>query len=362
MIAALAQAERGRRSAPPNPWVGCLLVRDGAIVGEGYHRAAGEPHAEANALSAAGAKARDATAYVTLEPCSHHGRTPPCADALIAAGVHRVVVGVLDPDPRVAGSGVQRLRAAGIEVEIGVAADRVRQSMAPYLHHRRAGRPYVVIKAAASLDGRTAAADGSSRWITGPAARADAHALRAESQAIVVGAGTALADRPSLTVRDVPFPIERQPLRVLLDARGRVLADGPLFDQTLAPTLVFTTTSAPSGIVRGWLERGVEVAVAPAGRAGSGVDLGAVLSVLGDRGIIQALVEGGSRLHGSFLTDGLVNRLVLYVGGCLLGERGRPLATLAGPDGIGQASRWTLRDVTRLDGDARLDYEPAGVE
>ena len=216
---AVAQGEHGRRSASPNPWVGCVIVDEhGAIAGEGWHRSPGTPHAEANALEAAGERARNGTAYVTLEPCPHEGRTPSCADALIAAGVRRVVVSLEDPDTKVAGRGFARLRAAGLDVEVGPGATSARRSLAPYLHHRRTGRAWCLVKTAMSLDAKTAAADGSSRWITGAAARADAHCLRAESQAVVIGAGTAIADRPSLTARDVDPPVDRQPLRVLLDA------------------------------------------------------------------------------------------------------------------------------------------------
>src|SRR5262245_40828397 len=231
MAQAVALGEHGRRSAPPNPWVGCVVVDErGEIAGEGWHRGPGTPHAEAEALAVAGERARGGTAFVTLEPCAHRGRTPPCADALISAGVRRVVVALEDPDPRVAGRGLSGLRAAGVDVELGPGTGAARRSLAPYLHHRHTGRAWGLMKTAMSLDGRVATADGSSRWITGPAARADAHRIRAESQAVVVGAGTALADRASLTARDVDPPVDRQPLRVLLDGRGRVPATGPLFE------------------------------------------------------------------------------------------------------------------------------------
>src|SRR5215211_5822293 len=241
MARAVALAAGVRRRTAPNPWVGAVVARDGVVVGEGATEPPGGPHAEVVALRAAREAARGATVYVTLEPCVHHGRTPPCGDALIAAGVARVVVAAEDPDPRVAGEGIARLRAAGIDVTRGPRADAVVRQLAPYLHHRRTGRAFCLLKTATSVDGRTAAADGSSQWITGPIARADAHGLRADSQAIVVGAGTALADRPALTVRDIDPPVRVPPARVLLDARGRVPAAGPLFDTALAPTLVLTT-------------------------------------------------------------------------------------------------------------------------
>ncbi|HZA81769.1 MAG TPA: bifunctional diaminohydroxyphosphoribosylaminopyrimidine deaminase/5-amino-6-(5-phosphoribosylamino)uracil reductase RibD, partial [Actinomycetes bacterium] len=228
MARAVALAEGGRGTTSPNPMVGAVLVRDGRVVGEGFHRAPGRDHAEVVALAAAGRLAEGATCYVTLEPCAHHGRTPPCADALVAAGVARVVAATVDPDPRVAGAGLARLAGAGVEVAVGAGAEPAAEQNAAYLTHRRLRRPRVTLKAAASLDGKVAAPDGTSQWITGPAARADAHRLRAEADAVCVGAGTALADDPRLTVR-LPDHDGRQPLRVLVDAAGRVGADGHLF-------------------------------------------------------------------------------------------------------------------------------------
>jgi diaminohydroxyphosphoribosylaminopyrimidine deaminase/5-amino-6-(5-phosphoribosylamino)uracil reductase len=363
MRRALLLGEHGRCTAAPNPWVGCVLARDGHVVGEGYHRRAGEPHAEGWALAAAGALAHGATAYVTLEPCAHVGRTPPCVDSLIQAGVARVVVGVLDPDPRVAGRGVERLRAAGIVTEVGVCGAEAAAALAPYLHQRRTGRAYCLVKAAISLDGRTAAADGSSRWITGPIARADAHVLRSRSQAIIVGAGTALTDTPSLTVRDVVRIPERQPLRVLLDARGRVPARGPLFDASLAPTLVITMAGVAPAACAAWRAAGAEVAVVPPAADGR-FDLSAVLLLLGQRGVLQALVEGGATTAGAFVHAGLVNRLVLYVGPRTLGEAGRPLFAGPGPRCMADAGHWRLLGARQVGGDARLEYEPcvAGPE
>lgn len=357
MAAALALGERGRLTAPPNPWVGCVVVGDGEVVGRGFHRAPGEPHAEVAALAEAGERARGATVFVTLEPCAHHGRTPPCAPALAEAGVTRVVVALLDPDPRVAGQGVEQLRAAGVAVEVGTGATDAAAALASYLHHRRTGRPLCVLKAAISLDGRTAAADGSSRWITGPEARADTHRLRAESQAVVVGAGTALADRPSLTARGL-YPPAPQPLRVLLDARGRVPADGPLFDSTLAATLVFTTGLARKEAVKAWLEAGADVEEVPLSPDGTGVDLAPALEVLGGRGVLQALVEGGATLHGALVRAGLADRMVLYVGGLLLGEAGRPLLAGPGPSTIDEAPHWRVVSTRALGPDVRLDCEP----
>jgi diaminohydroxyphosphoribosylaminopyrimidine deaminase/5-amino-6-(5-phosphoribosylamino)uracil reductase len=374
MAEAVALGERGRLTAAPNPWVGCVIVGPGGdVVGRGFHRRAGEPHAEVHALREAGDRAGGGTAYVSLEPCAHQGRTPPCAPALVEAGVSRVVVAVPDPDDNVAGRGVEILRAAGITVDVGVAAEDATRSLAPYLHHRSTGRPLCLLKTAASIDGRTAAADGTSQWITGPEARADAHRLRAESGAVVVGAGTAVADRPTLTFRNLDFEAgltPPQPLRVLVDAAGRVPATGPLFDPTLAPTLVITTATADPELRRAWKEAGAEVedvavaAAAPpfpgavSAPSGPAVDLGAALELLGRRGILQAMVEGGATLHGSLLRARLVDRMVVYAGGAVLGAEGLPVFSGPGPATLEEASRWRLAAVRRVGNDARLDWEP----
>lgn len=363
---AIELAARSRRVAPPWPHVGCVLVRDGEIVGAGAtgpHPTGG--HAEANALAAAGGRAAGATAVVTLEPCDHHGNTSPCTEALIAAGVRRVVVALADPDARVAGRGLERLRAAGLDVTVGVEAEAVAAQLAAYLHHRRTGRPYVVLKTAASLDGRIAARDGSSQWITGAAARADVHALRADSQAIVVGGGTARHDLPALTVRDLPAdtgddddaPLGPPPLRVLLDARGRTPAVGPLFDVAAAPTLVVTTAPADPDGVAAWKATGAEVVEVERGERGHGVDLDSTLRLLGDRGVLQVMVEGGARLHAAFLTEHRAQRLVTYVGATVLGPHGLPALPLDTVTTIDEAPRFTLASVRRLGDDVRLDHD-----
>jgi diaminohydroxyphosphoribosylaminopyrimidine deaminase/5-amino-6-(5-phosphoribosylamino)uracil reductase len=298
-------------------------------------------------LRTAGERARGATAYVTLEPCDHHGNTPPCTNALIDAGVARVVVAVGDPDERVAGRGYAHLTSAGLEVVSDVEHDAAARDLAPYLHHRRTGRAYVVAKVATSLDGRVAAADGSSQWITSDRARADAHELRADSQAIVIGSGTALADRPALTVRGVAEPPTRPPLRVLLDGHGRVPADGPLFDTALAPTLVITSEHADARTVDAWRAAGAKVEVVALH------DLDAVWGVLGREGVLQALVEGGGTLLGAVRPQ----RIVAYVAPLLLGTRGTPSFVTPGPGTLNDAQRYTLTGVTRLDPDVRLDYE-----
>jgi diaminohydroxyphosphoribosylaminopyrimidine deaminase/5-amino-6-(5-phosphoribosylamino)uracil reductase len=354
---ALALASTPRRHTAPNPWVGCVLARDGEIVGEGATRPPGGAHAEVEALRAAGERARGATAFTTLEPCSHQGRTAPCVDALVAGGVTRVVIALEDPDPLVHGAGIAALRAHGVAVDVGTQADAAREVLAPYLVHRREGRAFTIAKSAMSLDGRVAARDGSSRWITGPTARADAHELRADSQAIVVGAGTALADRPQLTVRDVDDPPEHPPLRVVLDGRGRVPAVGPLFDGDVAPTLVITST-APDDVQRAWLAAGAKVLTVEPDGGGRGVDLPAALRALGELGVLQALVEGGGQLIGSLVEAGLVDRLVTYVAPILLGRDGRPAFDLPGPSSLADAKRWRLVATRPLDPDVRIDSVP----
>ena len=328
------------------------------VVGEGATQAPGGNHAEVEALEAAGDRARGATAYVTLEPCSHHGRTPPCIEALIYVGVARVVVAVEDPDEQVAGQGVDRLRNVGITVDVGVLADEVRDDLAPYLMHRTQRRAFTVVKTAMSLDGRIAARDGSSQWITSPQARADAHGLRADSQAIMVGAGTALADRPQLTVRDAePHPAQ-PPLRVVLDGRGRVPAEGPLFDVAAAPTLVVTTPVASEAAYQAWLAVGAKVLTVPQSRNDVGVDLVATLESLAGLGVLQVLCEGGAGLNGALLEAGLADRVVTYVAPTLLGTEGRPAFVLDGPATIADAERFDLVSVTRLGPDVRLDHVP----
>ncbi len=325
MARAIALAASVRRTTAPNPWVGCVLVlADGTVV-EGATQPPGGPHAEASALAAARAAGHDtagATAYVTLEPCSHHGRTPPCADALVDAGVSRAVIAVEDPDPQVSGRGTARLRAAGVAVEVGVGAAEVTDQLAPYLHHRRTGRPFVVLKLAASVDGRTAAPDGTSRWITGEAARADAHGLRADSNAILVGAGTVRADDPSLTVRHVAGP---DPLRVVLG-------------------------HAPVGAkVRPCVEM-------------SG-DLGDVLDALGARGILQLLVEGGATVAGAFHRAGLVDRYVVYLAPALFGGDDAPgLFAGAGAATMTDVLRGRFTRLVTLGDDIRVDLQPLRSE
>lgn len=353
MQQAIEEGLKGRDTAPPNPWVGCVIVKDGQVIGRGHHHSPGNPHAEPQALQAAGPQASGATAYVTLEPCNHTGRTPPCTEALIAAGIQQVVVGLLDPDPRVRGSGIRRLREAGIEVIEGVCGEQISDLMAAYLHQRRTGLPWVVVKTAMSLDGRTAAADGSSQWITCPEARQDVHRLRAASQAIMVGADTAIQDQPALTAREVDCAV--QPLRVLIDSRGRVPASGPLFDADLAPTCVFTTQKCSKERQQQYLAQGAEVVVVDADRVGR-VDLVHVLKELADRGVLQLMVEGGATLHSSLLAEKLTNQLAVYMGPKLLGLDGHPAFHEPRPQSLDEAARLRLVGLTRLGDSVRMDY------
>jgi diaminohydroxyphosphoribosylaminopyrimidine deaminase/5-amino-6-(5-phosphoribosylamino)uracil reductase len=331
MLRAVDAAERVRGRTSPNPWVGAVLV-PATVEGvpstwfTGATAPPGGPHAEVSALVAAGQRARGGTLYVTLEPCAHHGRTPPCVDAVVAAGVARVVVGMADPDGQVDGRGIEQLRQSGLQVDVGVAADAVGDQLAPYVAHRRTGRPWVVLKLAASLDGRIAAPDGSSRWITGEEARLDAHRLRAMSDAVVVGAGTVRADNPSLTVRlpegDPWFRgADEQPIRVVL---GTVPDDA-----AVEPAL--TRSGAP----------------------------GQVLDDLGSRGMLQVLVEGGAQVAHDFHAAGVVDRYVLYLAPALFGgDDARPLFAGPGVATIADVWRGQVLSMTSLGGDIRVEFAP----
>ncbi|HEX4490609.1 MAG TPA: bifunctional diaminohydroxyphosphoribosylaminopyrimidine deaminase/5-amino-6-(5-phosphoribosylamino)uracil reductase RibD [Acidimicrobiia bacterium] len=358
MARALELARGVRRLTAPNPWVGCVIVKDGVVVGEGATRPPGGAHAEVIALEQAGERARGAEVFTTLEPCVHVGRTGPCTNALAAAGVARVVSALEDPDPHVAGRGFAALRASGIVVDVGDGARDAAAQLAPYIVHRREGRSFVVLKSATSLDGRVAAADGESRWITGAAARADAHALRADGQAVIVGSGTALADLPALSIREVTGPLGPPPLRVLLDARGRVPASGPLFDPSLAPTLVFTTERSSGAARAAWEAAGAAVELLGPGPGGSGVDLVDLLVRLGARGVLQALVEGGPTVHAALLATGPVDRIVAYVAPMLLGAGGRAGYGLDPGPALAAAPRYRLVRARPLGDDVCLEYEP----
>ena len=350
MARALRLAEHGRRTADPNPRVGCVLVRDGECVGEAWHSRAGEPHAEILALRQAGANATGATAYVTLEPCSHYGRTPPCADALIEAGIARVVAGATDPNPRVSGRGLERLRDAGVAVASGLMAEQSERLNPGFFRRMRAGLPYVRVKVAASLDGRTAMASGESRWITGAAARRDVHDLRAASSAIVTGVDTVIADDPQLTARDthgeflpprrivVDSQLRTPPgARMLADERGVVIVHGGIMPGR-EPDLVH------AGAELWQVALGDDGHVAPA----------AVLEALATAEINEVLVEAGPRLSGAWVQAGLVDELVIYLAPHLMGHEGRPLLTLAGLEVMSERLPLSWRDQRRVGEDLRL--------
>jgi len=348
-MARAIELARGPAHTSPNPRVGAVIVRDGAVLSEGAHGGAGTPHAEAVALD--GVDAAGATVYVNLEPCDHHGRMPPCAPSLVAAGVARVVVAVEDPDPRVAGSGLARLREGGVDVVVGTLAEDAERLNAPYLHQRRTGRSYLTLKLGLSVDGRLGAPDGSARWITGPEARRRVHARRLEVDAVLVGAGTVLADDPRLDVRDVEA--DRQPVRIVLDSAGRISPKSRLF--SLGGSVIVATTHRSSHEMQtSWKEAGAEVLVLP--ERGGRVDVGALLEQLGSRGFLELYCEGGAELATTLLRDGLVDRVEANFGPIFLGDGGPDIGSL-GIGSMGDASRWTLTDVARLGDDALVVIE-----
>jgi diaminohydroxyphosphoribosylaminopyrimidine deaminase/5-amino-6-(5-phosphoribosylamino)uracil reductase len=367
MRKALALAEQGRGLVSPNPLVGAVLVRDGVVVGEGWHEGPGRPHAEIVAVEAAGEAARGATLYVTLEPCAHFGRTPPCAPRLIEAGIGRVVAAIGDPNAQVDGRGFAQLRQAGIEVEVGVLAEKAARQNRAFLRHTGTGRPFVTLKMAASLDGKAAARDGSSRWITGEEARAEVHRMRAGADAILVGAGTAFRDDPSLTVRDPGFGGGPK-LRVIVDGRGIVPETHAVFTDGRAPTLVATTEGAPDERRDGWRAAGAEVLLlddagsslipldALLDDAGSSlIPLDALLDELGKRDVQHVLVEGGPTLAWELVARDLVDEVVLFVAPILVGGQDAPSILMGGgTPTIGEAIRLRLIEVTRIGDDLKV--------
>ena len=352
MRLALAEAERGLWTTTPNPRVGCVIAKEGQVLGSGWHRRAGEPHAEVHALAAAGAQAHGATAYVTLEPCSHHGRTPPCADALLAAGVARVVVAMADPNPLVAGRGIERLRAAGVQVDVGLLEGEARALNPGFISRMTRHRPWVRLKVASSMDGRTALANGASQWITGAAARADGHAWRARACAILTGSGTALADNPRLNVREVDWhrqPADlprRQPLRVVVDGRLQLPTSLALCGPN---TLLATSALASSSAIQAWEQAHAEVWLSPG--EGRQVDLAALLHALAQRGCNEVHVEAGAGLNGALLAQGLVDEILWYMAPCILGNVGR--GAFAVPELTALEQRYQL---------AESRWEPVGED
>ncbi len=347
MARALQLAARGLTTTSPNPRVGCVLMRDGRTVGEGWHARAGEAHAEIHALRQAGEAARGATAYVTLEPCSHFGRTPPCADALIEAGIGRVVTAMEDPNPLVAGRGLARMRAAGIVTEHGLLEAEARDLNIGFVSRMSHGRPWVRLKAAATLDGKTALDNGVSQWITGPAARADGHRWRARACAILTGIGTVREDDPQLTVRDVPC--SRQPLRVLVDA---TLAVSPAARILQGEPILVAAARADAERIGALRDGGHDVVVLP--DAGGKVDLPRLMSELGSRGLNEVHVEAGFKLNGSLLREGCVDELLLYLAPMLVGDAAQGLFNLPALSALEGATRLDIRDLRTIGPDLRL--------
>ncbi|MFY2763318.1 bifunctional diaminohydroxyphosphoribosylaminopyrimidine deaminase/5-amino-6-(5-phosphoribosylamino)uracil reductase RibD [Arenimonas sp. MALMAid1274] len=352
MARALQLAERAAFTTHPNPMVGCVIADGDRVLGEGWHVRAGEPHAEVHALRAAGAAARGATAYVTLEPCAHHGRTPPCADALVAAGVTRVVAACRDPYYQVSGQGFSKLQAAGITVDCGLMEAAARQLNRGFFSRIERGRPWVRVKLAMSLDGRTALANGDSKWISSPASREDVQRWRARSGALLTGIGTVLADNPRLTVRLPEGEEFVAPLRVVLDDRGRLPATCHLLTDGAAPTLAVHGDDVVP-------DYGDEVTAFAVRRfIHGGLDLGAVMSQLAQRGVNELQVEAGATLSGGLLRAGLVDELLLYVAPILLGEKGRPLFTGIDPTTMLDRLGMRLVDTRQLGPDLRLLLTP----
>jgi diaminohydroxyphosphoribosylaminopyrimidine deaminase/5-amino-6-(5-phosphoribosylamino)uracil reductase len=347
MARALQLAALGLETATPNPRVGCVIARDGEIVGEGWHRKAGEPHAEVHALAAAGPRARGATAYVTLEPCAHHGRTPPCADALIAAGVGRVVAAMEDPNPLVAGTGLARLRAAGIDTALGLLDAEARELNIGFVSRMTRGRPWVRLKVATTLDGKTALNNGTSQWITGPAARADGHRWRARACAVLTGIGTVLADDPQLNVRAVPC--SRQPLRVVVDARLQTPLDARMLDG--GPVLI--ATAEDDAAKRAALaERNASLVVLP--NAAGKVELPALLAELARRGINELHVEAGFKLNGSLMRENCIDELLYYLAPMIVGDAAQGGFNLAELSALSDARRLVVRDLRQIGSDLRI--------
>lgn len=351
MARALELAERGLYTTTPNPRVGCVVVREGRVVGEGWHQHAGGPHAEVNALAAAGASAKGATAYVSLEPCSHHGRTPPCARALVSSGIARVVAAMRDPNPEVAGKGFALLEQAGIAVERGLLEDEAGELNIGFVKRMTRRRPWIRMKIAASLDGKTALNDGRSQWITGPAARRDGHAWRARACAVLTGVGTVRDDDPQLTVRDVATT--RQPVRIVVDSRletpagARVLQGG---------ALIAAAVDNPSK--RDALQgQGAEIVMLP--NASGKVELGALIEELGRREMNEVHVEAGFKLNGSLLREGLVDEFVIYLAPSLIGDQARGMFDLPALESLSGRRVLRVRDIRMIESDIRVIARPA---
>ena len=347
MARALELAERGLYTTTPNPRVGCVIVRDGAVIGEGWHERAGGPHAEVVALQAAGERAHGATAYVTLEPCHHHGRTPPCDEALIAAGIARVVVAMHDPDPRTAGQGMARLKQAGVNVETGIMENAARALNRGFVSRVTRGRPWTRMKIAASLDGRTALLNGKSQWITGDAARHDGHHWRARACAVLTGIGTVRDDDPQLTVRAVATP--RQPLRVVIDSRLELPLTARILEGGGVLIACAVADDAKAAKLRA---KGAEIVVLP--NAAGKVELPALMQELGRRGINELHIEAGHKLNGSLMKEGCVDELLLYLAPCVIGERASGMFDLPELTDLAGRRQFEIDDLGMVGGDIRI--------
>jgi diaminohydroxyphosphoribosylaminopyrimidine deaminase/5-amino-6-(5-phosphoribosylamino)uracil reductase len=347
MKLALALAESARGQTSPNPLVGAVVVKDGQIVGMGAHLKAGEPHAEVHAIRMAGEKAKGATAYVTLEPCSHYGKTPPCADLLIEAGVARVVIATEDPFPKVSGRGIRKLQQVGIEVEVGICKQEALDLNRIFFHFVRTKRPYVTIKSATTLDGKTATVQGNSKWITSEQAREDVHRYRHEHDAILVGVGTVLADNPSLTTRLAAGGLN--PVRVILDRRLRTPLDRNVITDGKAPTWIFTEERADKAKKKALEEKGVQVFSLP------NVSVEAVLETLREKNILSVFVEGGATVNGSFVKAGTVDQVITYLAPKIFGGAAAP--TAIGGDGVfavADALPFEVQEVIQIGSDVKI--------
>lgn len=353
MARSLQLAERGRYTADPNPCVGCVIVKDDTIVGEGWHQKAGEGHAEVNALAGAGDQAYQADCYVTLEPCSHFGKTPPCADALIAAGVKRVIIAMTDPNPLVSGQGIEKLQSAGIDVIVGILTEQAERLNRGFCQRMRIKRPFVRSKIAMSVDGKTAMASGESKWITGAEARQDVQKLRAESSAILTGIGTIIADNPSLTVRPEGrwYPVEqaiRQPLRVIVDSQLNIPADSKVLTDS-QPTLIATLTENT---------RQLDADIIQLPSQSEQVDLNVLMFELAQRQINSVMVEAGAKLNGALLQLGLIDELVIYMAPKLMGDSAKGLFHLPGLNEMSQAIDLAIMDMRAVGKDWRITLKP----
>ena len=358
MHRAIELARRGIMTTRPNPAVGCVISKNDTIIGEGWHQQAGQPHAEIHALKQAGAEAQGATAYVTLEPCSHMGRTPPCADALVDAGVARVVVAMHDPNPRVSGNGIKRLHEADIDVLVGVLEKSAEQLNPGFLSRMRHQRPFVTVKMASSLDGKTALSDGRSQWITGPHARSDVQYWRAQSDAILTGADTVLKDNPMLTVRESQWPKTRalpeplkQPIRIIIDSQNRVTDDAKIFESSVPVWLVRCEPGKPS--------RHAHCHEVIIDKADSGkVELSALMAELAKREVNQVWTECGASLAAALIENGYCDRLMMYSSGQLLGDAARSLFDIEEPKSLDKAVRFKVTDRRQVGDDQRVIAVP----